>query len=169
MSRDEYKNKTSIYMLDKYGLKEMNPTITVRLDFKIYGSLNVSNNTYFWKVEFKTRFGEKAKEQFGLGKFTVDKDFVVKKTVNFVPENQFDDQHPVLFQPQIRKGLIEVLTEMRDKVLSIEPLESINLIKLSPKFTDTDSTFSEPEFAEPDLSEDVLNKLIGDIISEIKN
>lgn len=153
MSKDEYLGLTPIYKLDMYGLKEMNPELTVRLDFKIYGSLNTSNNTYFWRIEFLTRFGEKTKEQFALKKFTVDKDLVVTKQVNFKPKYTFDDQHPALYQPEIYKGLLDTITEMKAKILAIDPLSSVDLISLKPDVA---------------LSENQLEKAVKEIIKEIK-
>lgn len=154
MSKQEYLGKTEKYMLNKYGLQEMNPELTVKLDFKINGSLNLQSKQYFWTIVFMTRFGEKTKEQFGLKNFSVDKDIVVKRTVRFNAKHQFDDKHPVLFQPQIYAGLIDAMKEMKNNILAINPLSSVDLIKKDTQF---------------DLSQTELSEAIEAILSDMKN
>jgi hypothetical protein len=151
MSKAEYLGKTEIYKLNRYGLQEINPEITVQTEFSINGNLNESNNTYDWQIKFVTRFGEKLKEEFQLGKFSVDKDFIVQRNVVFTPLHKFDDEHPVLYNPEIYSALISGLKEMQTKILSIEPLEVLDLVK-----------------TRTELAENEMEKLIESIIFKIK-
>ena len=80
-----------------------------------------------WSLTFVSKFGRKLKEDRRLQRgLELDKDIVVTKTAQLDPNVQIDDQHPIIFNEQIRQALIDGLEEMRNKILEIDPIETLS-------------------------------------------
>jgi len=126
-----YHGKTDSYKLDKYGFDEDNLDVTVRMDLIIKGRLNTFENTYKWVINFKTRFGRKLKDSHWMGSLSPDKNVVIEKEISFDPQEEFNDTNTVMDNFQIATGLIEGLTELKDKFFNeFKPLHTIKLASI---------------------------------------
>lgn len=155
-NQKEYVGKTEIYMLDRYGLEEKNLDLTIRSDFRVKGTLN-NNNSFTWSLTFVSKFGRKLKEDRRLQRgLELDKDIVVTKTAQLDPNVQIDDQHPIIFNEQIRQALIDGLSEMRDNLMAIDPIETLS--KANVQQFDV----------QRDVNENLKERLVSRILGQLK-
>lgn len=151
----EYQGKTDVYLLDRYGLEQKNLDLSVKTDFKINGRLN--DNNYVWTITFLTKFGRKMKEDRRImGGLSLDHDFVVTKTAQLEPGIQFDDKHPIIFNEQIREALIAALQELREKLLQLDPIETLEKANIQ-------------QYDIQRVNEDLKEKIVNKILDSIRN
>lgn len=124
-----YVGKTDAYMLDKFGLDESNLDVTVRMDFSIKGERN--GDSFYWKVKLATKFGRKLKEEKYLKDgLNLDKEKTILKTAQLEPNTILNDEYTILDNLPIKTALVEALSEMKDYVLSLKPIETLKLANI---------------------------------------
>lgn len=154
-NQKEYMGKTEVYMLDRYGLEEKNLDLTIRTDFRVEGTLGENNFT--WSLTFVSKFGRKLKEDRRInGGLELDKDIVVTKTAQLDPGVEFNDQKPIIFDERIRQALIDAFEEMRNKLLEIDPIETLS--KANVQQFDI----------QRDMNENLKERLVKRILSDLK-
>ena len=155
-NKKDYKGKTPRYILDRFGLETDNLDVSVRLDFRINGTLNRDNNTYRWEVKMNIKFGKKLQDEYNIqGGLRDTKEIVSTKEVNFEldrPYKEFDNKYTVLDNVSIRQGLIETFDDIVNQIKSIKP---------SYLLTPATST-------RLDLPESKFKNLVNKIVKEIK-
>lgn len=152
----EYKGKTDVYMLDRFGLDPDNLDVTVKSIFKISGKLEENNNRYVWFVSLKTEFGRKLKEEPNIkGGLSLDKEYTATKVGNYDPGTRFNDQHTVLDNFNINTALVEALHELQEKIKNSDPIETLEKANYD-------------QTAIQKLNEDKLNNIIQSVLKEIK-
>lgn len=122
----QYYGKTPSYMLDQYGFDENNLDVTVRMDFKISGTL--TNEEYLWTVKFMTKFGRKLKEDRYLnGGLDLDEEITITKRVPLEGDREFNDDRTVMDSLPIKTGLIEALDELKGRIMELKPIKTLKL------------------------------------------
>lgn len=133
----QYFGKTEAYMLDRFGFDEDNLDVTVRTDLKITGQNDIMANKYTWTATLETKFGRKLTDDRSLGRLDLDKSIVIgpKEFEYSMPKNDqgeemtFTDEYTVLDNFEIQNGLIEVLGELKEKIMT--EFKPINALKLA--------------------------------------
>jgi hypothetical protein len=129
-NQKEYRGLTDIYQLKKYGLEENNLDVLVAMFLKIDGRL--MGDTYEWVINFTTEHGKKLKEDFSLkGGLLKDLDIRIIKTAEIEPGKTFDNKNTVMDDIDIKSALIEGLTELKEKLLSINPKDALKKANVS--------------------------------------
>ena len=138
-SLPEYKGKTPKYMLDAYGLEQLNLDITVRTDFKITG--NLVGDNFKWEINFITKFGDGLKEG-AKNRLGFDKNIQIFRQV---PVSQYlsklvepeeegnklkpdDDRYYTLYHvEEVIETLKSGLLELREKLFTeLDPVEMLD-------------------------------------------
>jgi len=123
----QYAGKTEKYMLDAYGFEKENLDVTIRMDFEIFGEL-LGENSYTWNVRMTTKIGKKLEEETGLkGGFLDDKTIQSTTTAQLGPNVEFNDTYTVMDNPEIVDALIQAINELKSKVESIDPKETLKV------------------------------------------
>lgn len=124
-----YFGKTDVYMLDKYGFDPDNLDVTVRSDLRIDGKLNNIGDAkaYFWAVTLIVKFGKKLKDEYSIGgRLLEDKNIVIQKVVDLDTDKEFTDSETVLHDISIVSGLVEALTELKEKIMTeMKPIDML--------------------------------------------
>ncbi len=158
----EYKGKTPKYFLDKYGLETDNLDVTVRLDFRINGLLDMVNNTYKWEVSMLVKFGKKLQDDFTIrGGLRETKEFKITKNVDFElnePYTEFNNKYTVLDNPSIKQGLIECFDDLVNQIESVKP--SYMLSSATATRLDNPNDFLNEQKVDVDL---LVNKILKQI------
>jgi hypothetical protein len=152
----KYRGKTPRYILDRFGLETDNLDVTVRLDFRIKGTLNRVNSTYRWEVKMIIKFGKKLQDEYTIqGGLRDTKEILTTKEVNFEldrPYTEFDNKYTVLDNVSIKQGLIEAFDDIKNQVQSLKPSYMLGAATSTRL----------------DLPEGKIENLINKIIQEIK-
>jgi len=122
--KQEYKGKTSRYVLDRFGLETDNLDVAVRLDFRINGKLNADQKTYKWDVSMNIKFGKKLSEEFRISGLKETQVITSSKEVDIDlsdPYTTFDNKYTVLDNPSILQGLIEAFDDLKNQIQSLKP------------------------------------------------
>lgn len=123
----KYEGKTEKYMLDAFGLEEQNLDVTIRMDFEIFGE-PLGENGYTWNLRMTTKIGKKLEEETGLkGGFLDDKTIQSTTTAQLAPGTQFSDTYTVMDNPEIVKALTQAMEDLKSKVESIDPKETLKV------------------------------------------
>lgn len=151
-----YQGKTPAYMLDRFGFDEDNLDVTVRMDLRINGIK--TGDEFIWSISFKTKFGRKLKEERWIRNgLSLDKDVSIRKVVTIDQHKPFDDENTIMDDLSIKTGLIELLDELKTKIMTeFKPVEALKLANIKQY----DITKK--------LNEDVVDSLVNSIIKEIK-
>jgi hypothetical protein len=91
-----------------------------------------------------------------VGGLSLDHDFVVTKTAQLEPGIKFDDKHPIIFNEQIRGALIEALKELREKLLQLDPIETLEKANVQ-------------QYDIQRVNEDLKEKIVNKILDSIRN
>lgn len=153
-NQKEYEGKTEKYFLDKFGLENDNLDVSIRLDFRINGDLDMINSTYTWNTFMTLKFGKKLENEFTIqGGLKRDIRLECNKTVNFQldqPYTEFTSEYTVLDNPSIKQGLIECFSDLINQIQSLSPTHM--LVKATA--------------SNLDLSENKLYNIIKKVIKE---
>lgn len=138
-SKEEYYGKTDVYNLERYGLEQENVNVSVIMDLKIRGEMleNEDGNRWDWTISLSTEIGKKLKDDKRIKDgFKEDKE-IEKTTTIPIPEGvKFGDEyvnskgegeyHTIMDYEPIVEGLVEVINQLKEEVVSIEAGEVLN-------------------------------------------
>ena len=148
---------TASYKLPKRGYEAEDKDVAVCTTFSIVGSVTYDGG-YIWRANLTTSMGKKLKEEQRLNSGNYGKDKDIKKEVRVeVQDSNFDDRRTIMDDGNIREGLINLLNQVRQEILNLDPdQELVNRIKV--RQTDITKRMNENE----------LEELVKNTIREIK-
>jgi hypothetical protein len=154
----KYEGKTPKYGLDAYGLEQDNLDVTIRMDLDIKGEM-IGNGSFAWMVNMTTKLGKKIETDSGFKDgFLDDKTISVNKTAQFEPNKEFNDSYTIMDNENIREALIEAINELKSKIESVDPKETIKLANVKRYQINPNNQ----------MNEDKIQRLISKVVKEVR-
>ena len=158
--KTKHRGKTDVYNLDKGDyFSESEEAASSFSELTINGHLDYTNHTYTWDVSFEIKFGESLMEvSRSWGQQLVPVKTLTGQTTVDIGNQTFDDRYTVLDSRYIMQGLIQVLTDLRDKFnTELDPFEAISLPNLSQSRIDA---------PDEELRESIVDRIMKRILTQ---
>lgn len=158
-TQQAYKGLTPVYGLDKYRLESKNIDVILESTIKVDGVRN--GNEYIWVVTYNFSFGRKRPDEKVVGNLRLVKSITSQKSVNFEIDPQygeFNEYYTVMDNVEIKNALIEVLSDLGQKIE--EEITSEVISNLSSYGLSDIERYQ-------DVSESIVERAVRNVIKEI--
>lgn len=166
----KYEGRTNIYKLQKRGYEEENFDVNVFSKFDLLGTLN-DNDTFTWRIKLEVFYGKKlpGKNIVESRNVKLFKNINATKIVEIDPNKNYIkgvDKYMVEVPPgddilsdaNVVNGLIEVISEFKDEIMSINPDDAVEM-----------ANYFQYEVGEEPVEEpmaEAFNKMIKSVLKE---
>jgi hypothetical protein len=152
-----YEGLTKKYKLNKVGLRELNFSAGVRLDFTLKGTMDDENN-YTWESSINVSFRVKKLNDYSVGNY---KKIFRDSSMVTVNVTEYDENKPLFNNNDIVNGLVDCIQELKSKILEVPEEKILETVTL-----DVHMMSSSPE----EINENKkINFLVNSVIKELKN
>ena len=158
-TQQAYKGLTPVYGLDKYRLESKNIDVILESTIKVDGVRN--GNEYIWVVTYNFSFGRKRPDEKVVGNLRLVKSITSQKLVNFEIDPQygeFNEYYTVMDNVEIKNALIEVLSDLGQKIE--EEITSEVISNLSSYGLSDIERYQ-------DVNESIVERAVRNVIKEI--
>jgi hypothetical protein len=110
-------------------------------------------------VNMTTKLGKKIETDSGFKDgFLDDKTISVNKTAQFEPNKEFNDSYTIMDNENIREALIDAINELKSKIESVDPKETIKLANVKRYQINPNNQ----------MNEDKIQRLISKVVKEVR-
>lgn len=131
--KEDYQGKTAVYDVDYLDFTNGQSDASVISELTIEGRLQ--DDMYIWKASLDVKFGDALASgirNYYNAKLNPSKTIVADSYVGIAPGETFSDSHTVLDSRLIYQGLVQALSELREKFFNeLEPVDALTLPELN--------------------------------------